>query len=59
MNTVLLLMAKYSAAAVVPIDLVYRDYLSHLKLDHLVRKVKPPPRGAPIAAYGSSTIALP
>ena len=39
MNTAFLLMAQYGAKAVVPIDLVCRDYFPHLSADKLVRKV--------------------
>ncbi|KVF38038.1 pyocin activator PrtN family protein [Burkholderia vietnamiensis] len=39
MNTVFLLMAQYGATAVVPVELVCRDYFSHLTPEQLVRKV--------------------
>lgn len=39
MNTVFLLMAQYGATAVVPVELVCRDYFSHLTPAQLVRKV--------------------
>ncbi|WP_175887521.1 pyocin activator PrtN family protein [Burkholderia contaminans] len=39
MNTVFLLMAQYGATAVVPVELVCRDYFSHLTSAQLVRKV--------------------
>ncbi|VWC05409.1 Pyocin activator protein PrtN [Burkholderia lata] len=39
MNTWYILMAQYGAMAVVPIDLVCRDYFSHLTPEQLVRKV--------------------
>ncbi|WP_233343590.1 pyocin activator PrtN family protein [Burkholderia cepacia] len=39
MNTVFLLMAQYGATAVVPVELVCRDYFSHLTVSQFVRKV--------------------
>ena len=38
MNTAFLLMAQYNSA-VIPIDLVVKDYFSHLSTDKFVRKV--------------------
>lgn len=39
MNTAFLLMAQYGAAAVIPIDVVRRDYFPHLTTEKLVRKI--------------------
>lgn len=39
MNTAFLLMAQYNAQAVIPIDLVVKDYFPHLAVDKFVRKV--------------------
>ncbi|WP_433695337.1 pyocin activator PrtN family protein [Paraburkholderia phenoliruptrix] len=39
MNTVFILMAKYGARAIVPIDVVCRDYFPHLEVDKLLRKI--------------------
>lgn len=39
MNTAFLLMAQYDGRAVIPIDLVCRDYFSHLSPEKLVRKI--------------------
>lgn len=39
MNTAFLLMAQYNGQAVVPIEVVARDYFSHLTADKLVRKI--------------------
>lgn len=39
MNTVFLLMAKYDALAVIPIDLVCKDYFGHLTPEKLLRKI--------------------
>lgn len=39
MKTVFLLMAQYDGRAIIPIDLVARDYFPHLTTDKLVRKL--------------------
>lgn len=39
LNTAFLLMAQYNAQAVIPIELVQRDYFRHLTVEHLMRKV--------------------
>ncbi|MFM0566933.1 pyocin activator PrtN family protein [Paraburkholderia caledonica] len=39
MNTVFILMAQYGAQAIVPIDVVCRDYFPHLKTDKLLAKI--------------------
>ncbi len=39
MNTVFLLMAQYNAKAVIPVEVVCRDYFPHLSADKFVRKV--------------------
>lgn len=39
MNTAFLLMAQYNAQVVIPIELVVKDYFSHLAVDKFVRKV--------------------
>lgn len=39
MNTAFLLMAQYGGAAVIPLDLVCRDYFSHLTPEKLSRKI--------------------
>jgi hypothetical protein len=39
MKTVFLLLAQYDATAVVPIDLVCRDFFPHLSTDKLIRKI--------------------
>ena len=38
MNTTFLLMAQYEGRAVIPIDLVCRDYFSHLTPEKFLRK---------------------
>lgn len=39
LNTAFLLMAQYNGMAVIPVDLVCRDYFSHLDPTKFVRKV--------------------
>lgn len=39
MNTTFLLLAQYGATAIVPLDVVCRDYFSHLTPDKLNRKI--------------------
>lgn len=39
MNTAFLLMAQYSAQAIIPIDKVVKDYFFHLSTDKFIRKV--------------------
>jgi hypothetical protein len=39
MNTAFLLMAQYNARAVIPVDLVCKDYFPHLDSAKFVRKV--------------------
>lgn len=39
MNTAFILMAQYGPRAVIPVDLVCRDYFSHLTPEALIRKV--------------------
>lgn len=39
MNTLFLLMAQYDGKAVVPVDIVCRDYFSHLTVQKFLRKV--------------------
>jgi Pyocin activator protein PrtN len=39
MNTAFLLMAQYDGRAVIPVDVVCRDYFQHLTVDKFLRKV--------------------
>ncbi|CAB3719862.1 hypothetical protein LMG22037_04669 [Paraburkholderia phenoliruptrix] len=39
MNTAFVLMAQYGARAIIPIDVVCRDYFPHLEADKLLRKI--------------------
>ena len=39
MNTTFLLLAQYGATAVVPLEVVARDYFSHLTPEKLLRKI--------------------
>lgn len=38
MRTVFLLMAQYDGRAIIPVELVCRDFFSHLTVNHFVRK---------------------
>lgn len=38
LNTAFLLMAQYNGAAIIPLELVCRDYFSHLTPDEFMRK---------------------
>jgi hypothetical protein len=38
-NTAFLLMAQYDGAAVIPIEIVCRDYFRHLTAEKLLRKI--------------------
>lgn len=48
MNTAFLLMAQYNGWAVIPADLVCRDYFSHLTLDQFLRKTGSGEIGLPL-----------
>jgi Pyocin activator protein PrtN len=39
MKTTFLLMAQYDGLAIIPVDLVVRDYFRHLTVDKFLRKV--------------------
>ncbi len=39
LNTGFLLMAQYNGAAVIPIEMICRDYFRHLTVDKLLRKL--------------------
>lgn len=39
MNTLFLLMAQYDGKAVAPVDIICRDYFSHLTVQKFLRKV--------------------
>ncbi|MDY7507213.1 pyocin activator PrtN family protein [Ralstonia wenshanensis] len=39
MNTTFLLLAQYGAMAIVPLEVVARDYFSHLTPEKLLRKI--------------------
>jgi Pyocin activator protein PrtN len=38
-NTAFLLMAQYNGAAVIPLEMVCRDYFRHLTVEKLLRKI--------------------
>lgn len=48
MKTVFLLMAQYNAAAIIPADVVCRDYFPHLDLAVFVRKCAAGKIGLPL-----------
>ena len=39
MNTTFILMAQYGATAIIPVELVCRDYFTHLSPENLTRKI--------------------
>lgn len=39
MNTAFLLMAQYNAMAVIPLEVVRKDYFPHLQMEHFQRKL--------------------
>jgi hypothetical protein len=39
MNTAFLLMAQYSGRAIIPLDMVCRDFFSNMKMEQFVRKL--------------------
>lgn len=39
MNTLFLLMAQYDGQAIIPVDVVCKDYFSHLSVPKFLRKV--------------------
>ena len=39
MNTTFLLMAQYGGLAIIPVDLICRDYFRHLTVEKFLRKV--------------------
>jgi hypothetical protein len=55
MNTAFLLMAQYDGAAVIPLELVRRDYFSHLTIENLLRKVLSRQIQLPIVQIDSSS----
>ena len=55
MNTAFLLMAQYSAQAIIPVDLVVRDYFPHLSTDKFVRKVSVGDINIPMVRIEGST----
>ena len=53
-NTMFLLMAQYNGAAVVPIEVVCRDFFSHLTVEKLLRKALRGDIALPIVRIESS-----
>lgn len=54
MKTLLLLMAQYDARAVLPVELVCRDYFSHLTPEKFVRKCSAGEIGLPLIRMEAS-----
>ena len=54
MNTAFLLMAQYRGKAIVPIEDVCRDYLSHLDPTKLVQKISPGEIAIPLVRMEAS-----
>jgi hypothetical protein len=54
MNTAFLLMAQYGGRAVIPVDLVCRDYFSHLTPEKFVAKVSRGELAIPLVRMESS-----
>jgi hypothetical protein len=53
-NTMFLLMAQYNGAAVVPLDVICRDFFSHLTVEKLLRKALRGDIALPIVRIESS-----
>jgi hypothetical protein len=54
MKTLMILMAQYDGLAIVPLDVVCRDYFRHLTVDKLLRKVMAGDIHLPITRMESS-----
>lgn len=54
MNTVFLLMAQYNATAIIPIDVVCRDYFAPMTVATLVRKIGSGEISLPLIRMGKS-----
>lgn len=54
MNTVFLLMAQYNATAIIPIDVVCRDYFAPMTVATLIRKVGSGEIPLPLIRMGTS-----
>lgn len=54
MKTALILMAQYDGLAIVPVDLVCRDYFRHLTVDKFMRKVLAGEISIPVVRMESS-----
>jgi len=55
MNTAFLLMARYDGIAVIPADLVCRDFFSHLETPKFIRKVDAGEIDLPLVRIEDST----
>ncbi|MFM0663308.1 pyocin activator PrtN family protein [Paraburkholderia sediminicola] len=54
MNTVFLLMARYDAQVIIPIDVVCRDFFAPLQLHNLMRKISAGDIALPVTRMDSS-----
>jgi hypothetical protein len=54
MNTAFLLMARYNGLPIIPVDVVCRDYFSHLTVEKFLRKVLAAEISLPIVRMESS-----
>lgn len=54
MKTLFLLMAQYDGCAIIPLDLVCRDYFTHLTLEKFLRKVNAGEIAIPVTRIESS-----
>lgn len=55
MNTAFILMAQYGPQVVIPINLVCRDYFSHLTPEKLIRKISAGDIALPLVRMEAST----
>jgi hypothetical protein len=54
MNTTFLLMAQYSGMAIIPVEMICRDYFRHLTIEKFLRKVLAGEISLPIVRMESS-----
>jgi hypothetical protein len=54
MNTAFLLMARYDAQVIIPVEIVCRDFFSHLTPDKFLRKVSAGEIDLPLVRIDSS-----
>jgi len=54
MNTLFLLMAQYDGRAVIPLDVIRRDYFDHLTIEKFLRKLNNGEIGLPVTRIEAS-----